>query len=182
MCACVQSSGATVYFPTSSIDDAYTLFTDEDGNENQYPWNYGVGQCAAHDEGLTGFGCDDDENAPGYCAQQWCYVSEECTAEDVASSGVVDGAFFSYNACGGDGEALSASEQAAVDAEAAAAAEAEAAAAGEGEGEEATEEGEDESGEGEGEGDAAGEDDCGSHESGCGSNNVSIKIEFGVNA
>ena len=182
MCACVQSSGATVYFPTSSIDDAYTLFTDEDGNENQYPWNYGVGQCAAHDEGLTGFGCDDNENAPGYCAQQWCYVSEECTAEDVASSGVVDGAFFSYNACGGDGEALSASEQAAVDAEAAATAEAEAAAAGEGEGEEATEEGEDESGEGEGEGDAAGEDDCGSHESGCGSNNVSIKIEFGVNA
>ena len=117
-CACLPSSGATIYFPTSCVDDAYTLYHDEDGNEIEYPWDYGVGQCAAHDEGLEGFGCD-GEDASGFCAEPWCYVSEECAEfDDVTASDVVEGAFYSYKTCGGDGDAQSAADIAAAEAEA----------------------------------------------------------------
>ena len=36
-CRCVESSGAAVYFPDGSLDGAYTLYTDEEGNEFKYP-------------------------------------------------------------------------------------------------------------------------------------------------
>ena len=102
-CQCLDSSGASVYFPTGDVADAYII--GEFDGETQYPWNYGVGECAAWDEGLFGFECDTDA-APGYCTEPWCYVSEECALfEDVTASDVVEGAFYSYNACGGDGDA-----------------------------------------------------------------------------
>ena len=49
--------------------------------------------------------------APGFCSESWCYVSEECVEfDDVEESTVIDGAFYSYEACGGDSDALSPAE------------------------------------------------------------------------
>ena len=168
-CECVSSSGATVYFETLDPESGYTLYTDEDGNEIQYPWDYGVGQCAAWDEGLEGFGCDGDD-APGYCGEPWCYVSEDCALfDDVTASAVVDGQFYSYQTCGGDGDA-EAENAGDEDGEGEGDDDAEGDAEGEGD------EGDDEAADEEGEDDGCGAD------AGCGSNNVSIKIDFGVDA
>ena len=107
-CKCLTTTGSQIYFPTSNFDDAYQLVDTPLGDGIQYPWNYGVGQCDAHDEGLFGYGCADADgniaaDAPVWCAESWCYISDECSLyDDTIESSIFDGFIYSYNKCGGD--------------------------------------------------------------------------------
>jgi hypothetical protein len=65
----------------------------------QLPLDYGRGGCAAHDESHGIYDCK--VNEAGECAN-WCYVAEDCAAEDVIASTIIPGNFYSYLNCGND--------------------------------------------------------------------------------
>jgi hypothetical protein len=46
------------------------------------PMGYGFGGCGPHDSMVPAFGCANNEEE--FCQKSWCYVSAECTREDVA--------------------------------------------------------------------------------------------------
>ena len=100
----------TVYEPTTNMDDDFVVVVFN-GMEVQYPGNYGTGICMAWDAMLFGAGCADMEgtvldDAPGYCAEPWCYVGNDCTLfDDVTVSSYFPQVSYSYGACGGDANA-----------------------------------------------------------------------------
>ena len=46
-CACVDSHGLETFFLTADPNDGFIIYTAADGNDYEYPWNCGIGQCAA---------------------------------------------------------------------------------------------------------------------------------------
>lgn len=68
-----------------------------------YPFNYGLVSCRVHDYGLPPDCNGTLASVPDWCAQTWCYVNEECDAEDkTASRTLISGQslFFSSQPCG----------------------------------------------------------------------------------
>merc|ERR1719199_1312178 len=85
-CPCIQASSLqklreSICLPeTSALDCAGSFeavrFPRQSGTFC-YPADYGLNHCAAWNEGLEP-DCH-TEGAPGWCAQHWCYVAENCS-------------------------------------------------------------------------------------------------------
>lgn len=106
-CKCLTTTPSSI-IPYLDGSGTYYQLVEIDGESIEYPTDYGIDQCAAHDEFLYGFGCADEDghildDAPVYCAEPWCYVSPECSLyDDLAESSIYVGFVLSYNKCGGD--------------------------------------------------------------------------------
>lgn len=61
---------------------------------------YGVG-CAAHDDGVLGPDCTNEDSEAAYCPSKWCYVDPAaCAVEHSSSSFTKYVRFYSYATCG----------------------------------------------------------------------------------
>jgi len=94
VCECLDSHGQSVEFPVDG--EPFVTYT-VDGEDFEYPANYGSGVCAAWDSGLEPYCADDSET---YCAAQWCFVSSECEASDTTVSNLNAEIAYSYATCG----------------------------------------------------------------------------------
>jgi len=97
-CSCLISSGISPIF--SPDGDVFIEFEGE-GETFQWAPNYGLTECAAHDEENAPF-CADEEgtplvDAPEYCSQQWCYVNAETCTKGVVASSYFEEANLSYS-------------------------------------------------------------------------------------
>ena len=99
-CSCLTESGIDVKV---GLDGSpVIIYTDADGVEHEYPGNYGLTECMAWDMGLPPT-CD-GEDAEAFCADSWCYVSNEtCKTGVIESTYFPDaGLFYSYDTCTAD--------------------------------------------------------------------------------
>ena len=68
-----------------------------------YPYNYGLGKCAAHDIDLPPT-CVSERNGftqPDWCANKWCYVDKD-NCEGAKPSSYLPGRYYSFEFCGDD--------------------------------------------------------------------------------
>ncbi len=84
------------------MGEPFITYTDG----SMYPPSYGI-FCDAHDIDLVGDGCADAEgmplaDAPAFCAQEWCYVSNDCELADTAVANLNPDVSYSYMNCGGE--------------------------------------------------------------------------------
>ena len=71
-----------------------------------YPADYGI-FCYDHDKGLAGDGCADADgmplaDAPAFCSEEWCFVSNDCELADTAVANLNPEVSYSYSNCGGE--------------------------------------------------------------------------------
>ena len=101
-CSCLTSSGLPV--ETDADGNPIIVYTDADGVEHNYPGNYGLTTCMAWDLDLPPTCADSDGmplvDAPDFCGQNWCYVSETCLQGAIDSTYFPDqGLKYSYDVC-----------------------------------------------------------------------------------
>ena len=86
------------------------VFVDPDGNEWDYPAEYGTGECRNWCNGL-GPNCDDPDNLSNICTMAWCYVDPNtCTTADLPdlmTSSIDDRLSWSFANCGASSEGSS---------------------------------------------------------------------------
>ena len=101
-CSCVDMNGISPTFM-----DGVGMLDVFDGQCNalMLPMNYGTEECMAWDADNCA-----DEGAE-YCEAEWCYVNDDCMAEDKQKSGLGSPFYFSYMACGNEVELEASSEE-----------------------------------------------------------------------
>ena len=112
VCECLLTHDQDIFFPIDG--EPYIAFT-LDGEEYEYPPNYGAGICAAWDSGLEPSCADDGAD---FCGDSWCYVADDCEASDVTASTYFEGLSYSYRTCP-EVEAESTEEESTMETEAA---------------------------------------------------------------
>uniref|UniRef100_A0A7S1B4E0 PLD phosphodiesterase domain-containing protein n=1 Tax=Corethron hystrix TaxID=216773 RepID=A0A7S1B4E0_9STRA len=101
-CPCVQK-----YPDIVTLEESEGLRVTIDGTDYDYPPEYGLGSCTAHDKNLIP-NCN-GKNAPSWCSDGWCYVDPENCHERISRS--VGGEYvwtdfegselpYSYGTCG----------------------------------------------------------------------------------
>ena len=105
-CSCLITHGDGIELFWTDEGVHYIELT-ADGETYQYPPNHGLTQCQAWDADLEPYCADADgmplEDAPVWCANQYCYVNPEtCTTPKVRPSSYWpdSGLAYSYEACG----------------------------------------------------------------------------------
>ena len=104
-CPCIQANPIK---KVMRFGQECILYTDSDGNEHQYPSDYGTKECRPWDSMMPP-SCADSlgrakADAPSWCQSRWCYVNKDvCDQDDVKRTfyfGDEKELWFSYKACG----------------------------------------------------------------------------------
>jgi hypothetical protein len=102
-CSCIDVQMMQVYFDGDAM--GYIKYIDPEGEEFEYPPNYGLTQCSAHDAMLEPTCADPDGfpflDAPSWCADAWCFVNAETCTNGVIPSTYFpdDNLSYSYDVC-----------------------------------------------------------------------------------
>eukprot|EP00930_Biecheleria_cincta_P045442 TRINITY_DN31311_c0_g1_i1.p1 TRINITY_DN31311_c0_g1~~TRINITY_DN31311_c0_g1_i1.p1 ORF type:complete len:804 (-),score=93.04 TRINITY_DN31311_c0_g1_i1:17-2359(-) len=95
-CRCLEWSGLDAHIYSGKL-----IYTPPGSQTSyQYPQQYGVQQCDAHDKTLPPF-CD-RPSPPDWCFQRWCFIDrQQCTGVQIYDSSYWPGkVYYSYETCG----------------------------------------------------------------------------------